>query len=58
MTVEELAHLFGSDDGGLDGQAIELAIEQGVLEPDGDTFVVRMPRMLHTGAEPWRPASR
>jgi hypothetical protein len=51
MTVEELAALFGFADGEPDAQAIELALEQGVLEANGDTFVVRKPRMLHAGAE-------
>jgi DNA-binding transcriptional MerR regulator len=51
MTVEELASLFGLGDGELDPQAIELALEQGVLEANGDTFLVRKPRILHAGAE-------
>ena len=50
MTVEELASLYGFV-GEPDAQAIELAVEQGVFEPDGDTFLVRKPRMLHAGAE-------
>ena len=51
MTVEELASLFGFGDGEPDVQAIELALEQGVFEVNGDTFLVRKPRMLHAGAE-------
>ena len=50
ITVEELASLYGFV-GDPDPQAIELAVEQGVFEPDGDTFLVRKPRMLHAGAE-------
>ena len=51
MTVEQLASLFGFGDGEPDVLAIELALDQGVLEANGDTFVVRKPRMLHAGAE-------
>ena len=51
MTVEELTSLFGFGDGEPDMQAIELALDQGVLEENGDAFLVRKPRVLHAGAE-------
>ena len=51
MTIEELASLFGFGDEEPDAQAIELALEQGIFEADGDTFLVRKPRILHAGAE-------
>lgn len=52
MTVEELASLFGFGDEEPDMPAIELAVDQGVLEANRDgTFLVRKPRILHAGAE-------
>ncbi|MFG2020853.1 MerR family transcriptional regulator [Actinomadura geliboluensis] len=51
-TYEELVEIFGA---GLDEDEVarvrERTIELGLIEPDGDTFRVPSPRLLHVGAE-------
>ena len=58
LTIEELTSLFGFDDGEPDVQAIELALDQGVLEENGDAFLVRKPRVLHRAPSSSLLASR
>jgi DNA-binding transcriptional MerR regulator len=53
MTADELAELLGeelADPSGLE-RALERAVALGIIESDGDRFVVRKPRMLRVGAE-------
>lgn len=47
--VEELAAMFG--DTPPDAAGIERSVELGILEPAGDGYLVRKPRMLRAGAE-------
>lgn len=49
VTAEELVELFGEDQ--LTEQTLATAIEQHLVEPDGDRFRVPSPRLLHAGAE-------
>lgn len=49
MTADELASAFGAALS--EPEAIEQALELGVLEVEGDAFVVLKPRMLRVGAE-------
>jgi DNA-binding transcriptional MerR regulator len=50
-TYEELVAKFGS---GLDddevARTLERTVELGLIEPDGDTYRVPSPRLLHVGA--------
>ena len=48
MTAQELAEAFG---GAPDAEGIDRALEMGLLEPHGDAFLVRRPRVLRAGAE-------
>ena len=48
ITAEELTELFGTP---AEGEDLELAIELGVLEPEGDRFRVPSPRQLRAAAE-------
>lgn len=49
VSEEELASLFGEE--AADGEAIELALELGILATEGHQLLVMKPRLLHVGAE-------
>jgi len=49
MSPEELAGLFG--DAVVDDEAIVLALELGIIDAEGDQFLVRKSRLLNVGAE-------
>jgi len=49
VSAGELAAMFGDDPP--DPAGVARALELGILEPAGDGFVVRKPRMLRAGAE-------
>src|SRR3954464_10111169 len=48
LTAGELSALFGAP---AEGEDVEVAIELGFLEPEGDRFRVPSPRQLHAAAE-------
>ncbi len=49
MTAEELTSLYG--DAVTDQDAIAFALALGVIETDGEAFLVRKPRLLNVGAQ-------
>jgi DNA-binding transcriptional MerR regulator len=49
VTAEQLVELLGADQ--LTPQVLATAVEQHLVEPDGDRFRVPSPRLLHAGAE-------
>ncbi|HUR15251.1 MAG TPA: MerR family transcriptional regulator [Mycobacteriales bacterium] len=49
VSAEHLVELFGADQ--LVPEALQRAIEQELVVPDGDRFRVPSPRLLHAGAE-------
>ena len=49
VRAEDLAAMFGDE--APDPASVARAVELGMIEPSGDGFVVRKPRMLRAGAE-------
>jgi DNA-binding transcriptional MerR regulator len=49
ISTEELADLFGQSE--VDPEAVELALDLGVIEAVGDAYLVRKQRILNVGAE-------
>ncbi len=50
LAAEQLVDLVGSPDPDATARGLEVAVRLGILEPSGDSFVVRSPHTLEAGA--------